>query len=135
MAIWVYNTGMTLAEFEALVTETVDQMPDEYGQAMKNVDIAVEVWPNQQDLRDGSAHRGMWLFGLYRGVPQTSRGNYHGAIPDKIIIFAGPILAAHWPDMAAVREQIRSTVLHEIGHHFGMSEEQIRKAERARKLR
>lgn len=123
---------MTLREFESLVTETVDQMPKEFAEALSNVDIVVEIWPNELDMKDGGSHRGTWLFGLYRGIPQTRRGQYTGAIPDKIIIFAGPILSAYWPDMKAVRQQIKSTVLHEIGHHFGMSEEQIRKAERAR---
>jgi predicted Zn-dependent protease with MMP-like domain len=124
--------SMTLEEFNRIVDEVVADLPDEFAKALANVEIVTEIWPSRQDMTDSGGHHGSWLFGLYRGVPQTHRSNYNAAIPDKIVIFAGPILNAHWPDMNEVKHQIKSTVLHEIGHHFGMSETEIRKAERAR---
>lgn len=130
-----YNACMTFGEFDALVKQAVEELPAGFAAALANVEIVAEVWPTEDDERSGQAGHGYHLFGLYRGVPQTHRSNYNAALPDKIAIFAGPILSAYWPDMTAVRRQIKSTVLHEIGHHFGMTEEQIRKAERARKNR
>jgi predicted Zn-dependent protease with MMP-like domain len=123
---------MTFGEFEELVRQAVVELPEEFAQALSNIEIVAEVWPTEEDLRGGRVGRGYHLFGQYRGVPHTLRANYNAALPDKIAIFAGPILSAYWPDLPAVRRQIKATVLHEIGHHFGMTEEQIRKAEQAR---
>lgn len=116
-----------------MVGRVVAELPEEFAKALANVEIAAEIWPTGEDLAGSRVGHGYHLFGFYRGVPQTARGHYNAALPDKIAIFAGPMLSAYWPDMVAVRRQIRSTVLHEIGHHFGMTEEQIRQAERVRK--
>lgn len=119
---------MTLKEFEELVATALDSMPDEFAKAMDNVEVVVEVWPTAEELAAGRVGTGSTLFGLYRGVPQTRRGNYVGALPDKIIIFAGPIVAYFGHDPVVLKHEVRNTVLHEIGHHFGMSDEEIRKA-------
>lgn len=120
---------MTLEEFESVVNQTITDLPSEFKSKLENVQILVEVWPTQEDLRAIYAHPGTILFGLYRGVPKTKRGNfYSGVLPDKIIIFAGPIISMS-PSVDEVKKQIRKTVLHEIGHHFGMSEEAIRNAQ------
>ena len=66
------------------------------------------------------------LFGLYEGVPQTKRGVYYSSIPDKITIFKNAILQVCSTE-EEVKAQVRSTVIHEIGHHFGLSEEELRK--------
>lgn len=124
---------MTFSEFEELVRQAVAELPPEFAKNLANVEITAEIWPTEEDLGLGRVGHGYHLFGQYRGVPHTARGNYNAALPDKIAIFAGPILETYWPDMQAVKRQIKATVLHEIGHHFGMTEEQIRKAERARK--
>jgi predicted Zn-dependent protease with MMP-like domain len=124
----VYNTTMTLEEFEKLVAEGIDTVPEQFAKALDNVEITVEIWPTPDDLQSVGVRSPLALFGLYRGIPQTKRVNYQAILPDKISIFAGPIVAAHGENPEAVRRQVRDTVLHEIGHHFGMSDEQIRKA-------
>jgi predicted Zn-dependent protease with MMP-like domain len=71
--------------------------------------------------------RGQLLLGLYEGVPLTERGQYYGLTPpDKITIFRQPILQVCPPgDEDAIRQQVRRTVLHEIAHHFGISDERL----------
>ncbi len=120
--------SMTLEEFEKTVVLALEELPDEFKKAMENVEVVVEIWPTPRDLIAARARNGMTLFGLYRGIPRTKRGVYHAVLPDKISIFAGPIAAAYGDNPEAMIRQIRDTVLHEIGHHFGMSDEQIRKA-------
>ena len=119
---------MTLKDFEDLVATALDDLPEEFARAMDNVEILVEVWPTPEELGAGHVTAGSTLFGLYRGIPKTERSNYAGAIPDKIIIFAGPIVAYFGHDPEVFRREVRNTVLHEIGHHFGMSDEAIRAA-------
>lgn len=109
---------VTLKEFEDLVAHALDNLPEFFAKKLDNVAVVVEIWPPH----------GAPLFGLYQGIPQTKRGHYVGALPDKITIFAGPIVRAFGDNPEAVKEQVRNTVLHEIGHHFGMTDEEIRRA-------
>lgn len=120
---------MNREQFEALVTEVLDSLPEEFASRMDNVVVVVEGWPTMAHLKAGNVQPGMTLFGLYQGIPLTKRGNYNAVLPDKITIFAGPILTSSGWDPQAIKAQVRSTVLHEIGHFFGMSEEEIRKAQ------
>lgn len=119
---------MTLHEFELLVADAIDHLPDRFAKLLDNVDILVEIWPPREDLAAGHVPRGATLFGLYRGIPQTKRGIYQAVLPDRISIFAGPIVRTYGQDTDIVRNAIRKTVLHEIGHHFGMSEGEIQEA-------
>ena len=114
--------------FEALVTEAVGGLPDEVLGWLDNVAIVVGERPTEEQLRRARLHRGDLLFGLYVGVPKTRRGFTYGeSVPDRIVIFQQPIeRVCHTP--AQVRDRVRKTVLHEIGHHFGMDEEQLRAA-------
>jgi predicted Zn-dependent protease with MMP-like domain len=118
---------MTVREFEALVAQALDGLPETFAKLLDNVEVVVEIWPSRQDLIDGRVTRGT-LFGLYRGIPQTKRTHYHSVLPDKISIFAGPIVMAYGDNPEVIKKQVRNTVLHEIGHHFGMSDEEIRRA-------
>lgn len=120
--------SMTLGEFELAVSDALDTLPDEFDRKLENVEIVVEIWPDREQLASVGATNPTALFGLYQGIPQTRRGTYQAVLPDKISIFAGPIVMASGNDEAAVRTMIRDTVLHEIGHHFGMSDEEIRAA-------
>lgn len=119
---------MTLKDFEDLVAAALDGLPDVFAKAMDNVEVVVEIWPTPQDLAAGGVSHGSTLLGLYRGIPKTKRANYQAALPDKIVIFAGPIVQIFGEDHEMVKKQVRNTVLHEIGHHFGMSDAQIRNA-------
>ena len=123
---------MTHEEFEALVSEVLDSIPEEFAKELDNVEVVVEAWPSQDDLQSVGAGAGVTLYGLYRGVAKTRRANYSGVLPDKIVIYAGPILAHFGGNSDAVKAQVRKTVLHEIGHHFGMSEQDIHRAQNTR---
>jgi predicted Zn-dependent protease with MMP-like domain len=119
---------MERSAFEQLVTEALDGLPDEIQGWLDNVAVVVGERPTREHLAQAGLHPGDLLFGLYVGVPKTRRGFTYGeSLPDKIIIFKRPIeRVCRTP--AQVREQVRRTVLHEIGHHFGLDEEQLRSA-------
>lgn len=114
-------------EFEQLVVDALATLPAEILQRMENVAITVQEWPTRLQLRSGRVPPGSTLFGLYEGVPLTARTSHYGMVtPDRITIFRGPLLAyCRTPE--AIAEQVRKTVVHEIAHHFGMDEEQIRR--------
>jgi predicted Zn-dependent protease with MMP-like domain len=113
--------------FEQLVADALDMLPDEFKTKLNNVDIVIAPEPTMDQVRKMQLRHGTVLFGLYEGVPQTKRDNgYTMVLPDKITIFRAPIVALmQTPE--AIKAQVRKTVLHEIGHHFGMSDAQLRK--------
>ncbi|HUD20250.1 MAG TPA: metallopeptidase family protein [Patescibacteria group bacterium] len=119
---------MDQTEFESLVRESLDSLPKKIAERLNNVEVMVDVWPDEEELRAGNIKPGMTLFGLYRGVPQTHRINYNAAIPDNITIFMGPFLSIFGDNRLLLKQEVKKTVLHEIGHHFGMSDEEIRAA-------
>ena len=114
------------SQFETLVEQALADLPAEILQHMDNVAITVADWPSAGELkRAGRTHPGQ-LFGLYEGVPLTKRGAHYNLVtPDRIIIYRGPLQAV-CRTPAALREQIRRTVVHEIAHHFGISEAHLR---------
>lgn len=126
---------MVTDHFEKLVEEAIETIPEEFLKIMENVSIVVEDWPRRDQLsriwRKGQ--HGM-LLGLYEGVPQTRRGRYGvgGHLPDKITIFRIPILRISRSE-EHLMQIVKSTVIHEIAHHFGMDEHQVRKAEHHRR--
>jgi len=123
--------------FAELVNEAVDGLPAEFASRLENVDVVVAAGPSARTLREVGLKGGM-LLGLYRGIPQTRRTTRYGNVaPDQIVIYREPILAKARAECsggdldAAVREQVRRTVLHEIGHHFGLSEADLRRIDYA----
>lgn len=116
-----------LAEFEKVVYETLETIPDQFKEAIDNVALVVEDWPTREAMKSVAAEEGSLLFGLYQGVPKTQRGIYYSNLPDKITVYAGPIIRVS-PDFESVKTKIKETVMHELGHHFGMSEHEIRNA-------
>jgi predicted Zn-dependent protease with MMP-like domain len=101
-------------EFEELVARALDDIPAELQSAMDNVVVLV----------DDSSPPGR-LFGLYQGVPLTQRGRYSASMPDRITIFKETIChACRTTD--DVERQVRTTVIHEVGHHFGISDTRLR---------
>lgn len=120
-------------KFEKIVDEAVAEIPKKFLDKLSNVAIVVQEFPNPNQLlklgiksEKGSA-RPYLLLGLYEGVPQTKRWGGGGIFPDKITIFKNSIeyLSSSEED---VRRIVSDTVKHEIAHHFGMSEGQIRNA-------
>jgi predicted Zn-dependent protease with MMP-like domain len=105
---------MTTDEFEDLVDRALEDIPEQLRSGMDNVMIQV----------DDTSPPGP-LFGLYQGVPLTSRGHYAGAMPDRITIFKQTICNAfHTED--EVERQVRKTVIHEVGHHFGIGDARLK---------
>lgn len=118
---------MTHEEFEVLVRVALDSLPTQFKDVLRNVEVVIEDEPMPFQRR--KMHLRPWtrLFGLYEGVPQTNRGNYNLVLPDKISIFKNTIEESYTDDEEGIKEQVRKTVLHEIGHHLGMDDKQLRK--------
>jgi predicted Zn-dependent protease with MMP-like domain len=111
-----------LETFEAFVADALDQIPEELGQYMDNVAVFVEDWPTPEQL---AGRRGT-LLGLYQGVDLTRRSslNYGGAMPDRITVFRGPISRIA-RDQAELVNIVTRTVIHEVAHHFGISDRRL----------
>jgi predicted Zn-dependent protease with MMP-like domain len=111
--------------FEELVVAALDDLPEFFAEKLDNVDIVVEDWPSAELLEPFRGEH-TTLFGLYQGVPHTERGRgYTFVMPDKITIFRGPITRRCGSE-AEVAEQVKHTVIHEIAHHFGISDDRLR---------
>lgn len=112
--------------FEDLVEEAIESIPDILWERVSNLAVVVEEWPTAAQRASVDLQRHRLLLGLYEGVPLTARTHSYGMIPpDKITIFRGPILQVCPPDEDAIRNQVRRTVLHEIAHHFGISDDRL----------
>ena len=112
--------------FEELVGEAMGEIPDALWNFIENVVVTVEEWPTRRQIESTGTPLGNTLLGLYEGVPLTVRTSHYGLVPpDKITIFRGPILRYCPPDEDAIRSQVRQTVLHEIAHHFGISDQRL----------
>lgn len=112
-------------DFESLVDEALSSLPEEVQRWLDNVAIVVADRPSPDQQARTGLGPGSLLFGLYEGVPKTRRGVTYGeVVPDKILIFQRPIeMVCRTP--AQVRSQVRRTVLHEIGHHLGLDEDEL----------
>lgn len=116
---------MDEATFEAVVVEALDTLPDEFARHLENVEVIVEGRPGREHRRAAGIKPWQTLYGLYYGVPLTERVGGGPLLPDTITIFREP-LVRDFPGREALREQIRRTVLHEIAHFFGISDDRLR---------
>jgi predicted Zn-dependent protease with MMP-like domain len=102
--------------FVEYAQDALDSLPADLRGHMSNVEIVVEDEPPS----------GQPLLGLYQGVPLTRRGSqYGGALPDKITLYRGPLLRLYGHNSELLRKEVRRVVLHEIAHHFGISDERL----------
>ncbi|MBI3400065.1 MAG: metallopeptidase family protein [Acidobacteria bacterium] len=117
------------AEFEKHVAEALASIPRRFRDAMQNIAIVVEDEPSAGLLEEMEIEPPDTLLGLYQGIPLTERRwDYGNALPDRVLIFQGP----HERDAEDEEDlviAIGETLIHEIGHYFGMSEEQIEEIE------
>ncbi|UTT61889.1 metallopeptidase family protein [Microcella humidisoli] len=105
------------AAFEALVIDELDQLPDEMVEGLENVIFVTEDRP-----ADGSLD----LLGLYEGTALTDRGQYgFGELPDRIVLYREPLLAAAEGDLEVLRDEIHVTLVHEIAHYFGIDDDEL----------
>jgi predicted Zn-dependent protease with MMP-like domain len=106
----------TSAWFEELVGDALAALPTALRDRMSNVAVVVEDEPAP----------GQPLLGLYQGVPLTRRSSYYGGVlPDKITIYRGPLERLYGHDAASLAQAVRRVVLHEVAHHFGISDERL----------
>jgi predicted Zn-dependent protease with MMP-like domain len=110
------NPDESLDPFDELVSDALGSLPRQLSRQLSNVDIVVEDEPPA----------GRPLLGLYQGVPLTRRSSqYCGVLPDKITIYRGPLVRGYGSDPERLRREVRRVVLHELAHHFGISDERL----------
>jgi predicted Zn-dependent protease with MMP-like domain len=102
-------------DFDRLVSDALDELPDDIRGLMTNVAVTVEDEPPP----------GQPLLGLYEGIPWGKRGYYAGALPDKITIYRLPLERIAGGDPERLRAEVRRVVFHEIAHHFGISDARL----------
>jgi predicted Zn-dependent protease with MMP-like domain len=121
---------LTRAEFERVIDEALEALPERFAGLLENVVIAVEDEPSDEDLEsiedadnddDGADSE---LLGIFRGVALTERSHDMPLLPDEIAVFLGPINRVSRSREEAVRE-VRETLIHELGHYFGLDHDEM----------
>lgn len=124
---------MPREKFETLVEEQFAALPTHIVERLENVDFVLEDEAADEQLEEHGMRQDDELLGLYEGTAQDARGeSYFAVLPDKITLFQGPIERCADGDAAELRTIIYDTLLHEIGHHFGFCEKDVRRLERKR---
>lgn len=115
---------LTESEFEKLVVDVLDSLPEGLLNVIDNVDVVIEPRPSREQLKRMGISHGT-LFGLYEGIPLTMRDSSYSIVaPDKITIFQRTIEQA-CSSAEEVADQVRTTVIHEVAHHFGIGEAKL----------
>jgi len=116
-------------EFEKLVSKALGELPKRFRDRLENIVVVVEEAPSQEIIRQLGLKSPFGLLGLYQGVPLKHRGVHYGNIlPDQIVIYQRPIEALV-RTRGELLIRIRRTVMHEIGHYFGLAESELREIE------
>lgn len=117
---------MTKERFRELVEEAIDSVPERFARHIRNVSYIIEDEPSDELLDEVEVEEGDTLMGLYHGTPLTERSWDHGnQLPDRILLFQNPIEDDGDGSEDEVFEAIGKTLIHELGHYFGMTEEEI----------
>ena len=121
---------MTRTRFRALVAEAIDTIPTRFAREVKNVAIVIEDEPSAELLEEMEMGPDEVLFGLYQGTPLPERQwSYGNALPDRITLYQCPIEDECEGDEDCIVMEIGDTLIHELGHYFGMSEDEIMEIE------
>jgi predicted Zn-dependent protease with MMP-like domain len=112
------------AAFEDLVTRALDSIPEPFARALQEVAIVIDDVPSREQLRESGLAPDDGLYGLYEGIPRTEYAADWAALPNKITLFQGYLLE-DFPDPAELEREVQITVIHELAHHLGMSEERL----------
>jgi predicted Zn-dependent protease with MMP-like domain len=110
--------------FERLVEEALDGLPEQFAAMLENVAVVVEEEPDPTVLAELGMDPEEELLGLYLGVPITERDTFYQALPDRVAIYRGPVLRCCGSRREVVKE-VRDTVVHELGHYFGLDDEEM----------
>ena len=114
---------MTRRQFEALVERALRRLPKKFKEKLVNIAVVVEDWADDETLADLGIEPPDTLYGLYRGVDLTHRDSGYGnVLPDTVTIYQGPI-EEDGADEEEMAELVRDTVIHELGHYFGLDDE------------
>jgi len=116
---------MTRERFDSLVRDAIDRIPRRFAREIHNVAIVVEDEPSDALLDEMEIDDDGTLFGLYQGTPLTERTGYGNTLPDRITLFKGPIEDDCGDDEDEIFVEIGLTLIHELGHYFGMEEHEI----------
>jgi len=112
------STDLDPDQFEQLVTDELDLLPDDMVDGIENVGFVTQSRPDDGSLR---------LLGLYTGIALTRRGQYgHGELPDRIVLYREPLLSIS-RDLAELKQNVHVTLVHEIGHYYGLDDEELQK--------
>lgn len=126
---------MNKSEFETLVEEGFERLPQWVREKIKNVALLVEEQPSEEIRKIEKLEEDETLLGYYQGVPLSERGEYYGVggtMPDTITLYQIPIEQAAEEDGMDVRDVVAETIWHEFAHHFGMDEHEVQARERKR---
>ena len=115
-----------LERFEQLVGEALEDLPDEFSELLDNIVVVVEETPSAEDLAsvDMAPSEGDELLGLYQGVPLGERGSEYSTLPDRVVLYRRSIVRV-CRSVEEVRAEITDTLVHELGHHFGLDDGQM----------
>lgn len=120
---------MTRPQFEALVERALRRLPKRFKTKLANIAVLVEDWADEETLADVGIEPPDTLYGLYRGVDLTHRDSFYGnVLPDVVTIYQGPI-EEDCEDEEEMAELVRETVIHELGHYFGLDDETMERIE------
>lgn len=120
---------MTRRQFEALVERALRRLPRKFKDKLANIAVVVENWADDETLAEMGIEPPDTLYGLYRGVDLTNRDSSYGnVLPDTVTIYQGPI-EEDCADEEEMAELVRDTVIHEIGHYFGLDDETMERIE------
>ena len=111
-------------EFETYVERAIDQLPPEFAELLDNVVVMVEDEPEAELLRQMGMGEEEDLLGLYFGIPLAERETTYSALPDQVVLYRLPLIRASRSRRELIRE-VRDTLVHELGHHFGLSDEEM----------
>jgi len=116
---------LTRQDFENLVIGELDALPEVFQQALQNIAVVVEDWPDRATIQEFGVRRRDDLFGAYLGTPLPERtADYGNTLPDKIFLYQKS-LENFCANEDELREQVHITLLHEIGHYFGLDEDRL----------
>ena len=130
----IYNNSMTPEAFEALVSNIgFSPVPKKFRDLISNVALIVMDDVSLETRRNMNLPNNQTLLGLYQGIPLPKRGDHYGSVlPDTITLYRIPIMRAAAMDGLPVQKVIEDTIWHEVAHHFGLNEREVRKRERER---